>query len=193
MFLDNPDDPAADGIRKLRASLERVLTRGVANTMALQKYDVQLLARTDQLTGLPNRRAWEEELACAARQATSLIVAVVDLDHFKRLQRRALATRPATRCSSRPRRHGARRCARPTPRPLRGRGVRAGSARLQRVARAACARAPGRSDPEGQTISIGVATWDRTESAEKLFSRADAALYAAKQAGRDAIRTAGQA
>ena len=35
------------------------------------------------------------------------------------------------------------------------------------------------------TISIGLASWDRNESAESLYSRADQALYAAKGAGRD--------
>lgn len=31
--------------------------------------------------------------------------------------------------------------------------------------------------PEGQTVSGGIATWDRTESAESLLARADRALY----------------
>ncbi len=45
------------------------------------------LARTDALTGLPNRRAWDEqltrELARAKRRATPLSVAMLDLDRFK--------------------------------------------------------------------------------------------------------------
>ena len=45
------------------------------------------VARTDTLTGLPNRRAWEEELsrelARASRDERSLCVAMIDLDHFK--------------------------------------------------------------------------------------------------------------
>lgn len=40
-FPDNPDDPAADGMRNLRASLERVLRTRAADTMAVQKYDVR--------------------------------------------------------------------------------------------------------------------------------------------------------
>lgn len=40
VFPDNPDDPTADGVRNLRASLERVLASKSADTMALQKYDV---------------------------------------------------------------------------------------------------------------------------------------------------------
>ena len=38
--------------------------------------------------------------------------------------------------------------------------------------------------PLGQTASAGVASWDGTETAAELLARADAALYAAKNAGR---------
>ena len=49
---------------------------------------LQETARTDDLTGLPNRRAWDEELprelARAARDARPVCVAMLDLDRFKR-------------------------------------------------------------------------------------------------------------
>src|SRR5262245_45673314 len=35
---DNPQDPAASGVRNLRASLERVLRQRAADAMAVQKY-----------------------------------------------------------------------------------------------------------------------------------------------------------
>ncbi|HND62544.1 MAG TPA: PAS domain S-box protein [Opitutaceae bacterium] len=41
VFPDNPDDPRADGVAKLRASLDRVLATGEADTMAIQHYDVR--------------------------------------------------------------------------------------------------------------------------------------------------------
>lgn len=45
------------------------------------------LARTDDLTGLPNRRAWQEllgrESTLARRSGNPLSVALLDLDHFK--------------------------------------------------------------------------------------------------------------
>ncbi len=41
VFPDNPKDPAADGVRKLGASLGRVLARGQADAMARQRYDVR--------------------------------------------------------------------------------------------------------------------------------------------------------
>jgi diguanylate cyclase (GGDEF)-like protein len=49
--------------------------------------EVRRLARTDSLTGVPNRRAWDEELprelARAARSGRPVCMALLDLDHFK--------------------------------------------------------------------------------------------------------------
>ncbi len=41
VFPDNPDDPAADGVSNLRASLASVLNNRKAHTMAVQKYDIR--------------------------------------------------------------------------------------------------------------------------------------------------------
>ena len=41
VFPDNQDDPQADGVRNLRASLERVLATRQGDAMAVQKYDVR--------------------------------------------------------------------------------------------------------------------------------------------------------
>ncbi|MGN6250302.1 MAG: PP2C family protein-serine/threonine phosphatase [Marmoricola sp.] len=51
-FPDNPDDPDADGVRNLGASLRRALATGRSDVMALQRYDV---ARSD---GLFEQRWW---------------------------------------------------------------------------------------------------------------------------------------
>ncbi|KUN30176.1 protein phosphatase [Streptomyces antibioticus] len=51
VFPDNPGDPAASGMRNLAASLQRVLATGERDTMAVQRYDVELLEQ-------PGR--WEE-------------------------------------------------------------------------------------------------------------------------------------
>jgi signal transduction histidine kinase/ActR/RegA family two-component response regulator len=40
VFPDNPDDPQADGVANLRASLQRVQDQRTPDTMAVQKYDV---------------------------------------------------------------------------------------------------------------------------------------------------------
>jgi two-component system, cell cycle sensor histidine kinase and response regulator CckA len=41
VFPDNPDDPAADGVRNLRTSLSQVLSTKRPHRMALQKYDIR--------------------------------------------------------------------------------------------------------------------------------------------------------
>lgn len=41
VFPDNPEDPDADGVSNLRASLDRTLAQGRPDTMAIQKYDVR--------------------------------------------------------------------------------------------------------------------------------------------------------
>lgn len=42
-FPDNPADPSATGTANLRASLERARDTGVADTMAVQRYDIRLV------------------------------------------------------------------------------------------------------------------------------------------------------
>ncbi|MGW1029572.1 PP2C family protein-serine/threonine phosphatase [Streptomyces sp. NPDC002577] len=44
-FPDNPEDPHADGVRNLKASLHRVLASRQPDTMALQKYDIPVMDR----------------------------------------------------------------------------------------------------------------------------------------------------
>lgn len=44
-FPSNPDDPEADGVRNLNASLHRVLVSREPDTMALQKYDIPIMGR----------------------------------------------------------------------------------------------------------------------------------------------------
>jgi hypothetical protein len=47
--------------------------------------------------------------------------------------------------------------------------------------------------PLGQTFSAGLAVWDGVESSEEMIARADAALYAAKAAGRSRTEVAAAA
>jgi PleD family two-component response regulator len=45
--------------------------------------------------------------------------------------------------------------------------------------------------PLGQTFSAGLAEWDLHEEPAALVARADAAMYAAKRAGRARVHLAG--
>lgn len=55
VFPDNPDDPAADGVRNLRASLLRVLAQKRPDRMPIQKYDIR---RPDVEGGGFEERYW---------------------------------------------------------------------------------------------------------------------------------------
>ncbi len=155
---------------------------------------LESLALTDQLTGLPNRRAWEEtlgrELARAARDGHPVCVAVLDLDGFKRyndqrghlagdllLAQAADAWRTELRGGDVLARYGGDEFAALIP----GRPLETALAVIERLRRAT---------PQGSGCSAGVALWDRTESATELFGRADAALYVAKESGRNRIAAA---
>jgi len=149
------------------------------------------LALTDELTGLPNRRAWQEslerELARARRSGDPLCVAMLDLDHFKRyndthghqagdrlLREMAQRWRAQLRASDILARYGGEEFSLVFPPwPLE-----IAKMVLERV-RAAT--------PQGQRCSAGLAVYDGSESAEDLVGRADIALYEAKADGRDRI------
>ncbi|MDP9253720.1 MAG: ATP-binding protein, partial [Verrucomicrobiota bacterium] len=55
VFPDDPNDPAADGVRNLRTSLEAVKTNRQANVMAVQRYPVR---RPEQAGGGFEERFW---------------------------------------------------------------------------------------------------------------------------------------
>lgn len=152
------------------------------------------LARTDSLTGLPNRRYWEQrlprELARAAREEQPACVAMLDLDHFK-----AYNDRHGHQAGDRLLRSSAAAW-RETLRPydvLSRYGGEEFSVILPNCrlddALALVDRLRSRT-PEGESCSAGIAEWDGTEPPETLVGRADAALYRAKRAGRNRTVTA---
>jgi len=55
VFPDNPEQPDATGVANLRASLDRVRSAGVADTMAVQRYDIR---RPDSDGGGFEERFW---------------------------------------------------------------------------------------------------------------------------------------
>lgn len=150
-------------------------------------------ARTDALTGLPNRRAWDEVLALLARPARSsdpLCVAMLDLDHFKLyndayghqagddlLRLSASAWRGAIRRGDLLARYGGEEFGLILP--------RCSTEDALRIAATLCARTPF-----GQKVSVGVAQWQPGWGPAELVGAADRALYQAKKSGRDRIVTA---
>jgi diguanylate cyclase (GGDEF)-like protein/PAS domain S-box-containing protein len=181
-------------ITELPSATEPLLAvLGGEAAMAMQRADLldQLaeLSRTDELTGLPNRRAWEElldrERRVARRTRQPLSVVMLDLDFFKSyndhhghqggdrlLWLAANLWRSSLRDTDVLARWGGEEFGLLLP------GCDARSARdlLGRLHNLPL---------DGVTFSAGIAEWDGVASSETLIGQADAALYAAKHAGRN--------
>jgi PleD family two-component response regulator len=143
------------------------------------------MARIDALTGVHNRRVWDQELprelARGARSGQPVCVALIDLDNFKayndqhghqagdRLLKAAAAVwRSSLRKSDLLVRYGGEEFALLLP----DCGLDDAMEIAERLRT---------SQPEG----TGVAAWDTKETETELVRRADQALYAAKTGGRN--------
>ncbi|MFB8400796.1 PP2C family protein-serine/threonine phosphatase [Streptomyces sp. NPDC055912] len=85
-FPDNPADPGADGVKNLGASLRRVLATGEADTMAVQKYDIPVVAQP----GMFEERWWSPvntPVKNADGQVSWIIHRVEDVTAFMRSRR----------------------------------------------------------------------------------------------------------
>ena len=177
---------------------------GKLNTRLAQS---QKQATTDALTGLPNRRGFDAALEGAMEKAHSgglpLSIGFCDIDHFKRVNDEhghatgdriirhvavCLSAGAGTQCHVA--RHGGEEFA------LLFVGMDANQAfaqldgaREQLTAKRLISRDTQR--PVGEiSFSGGIATLHSGESASRLLARADQALYAAKNAGRNRIQIA---
>jgi diguanylate cyclase (GGDEF)-like protein len=154
------------------------------------------LALTDPLTGLRNRRAFEEALKVAYEQNRPFALVFIDLDGFKgindryghdagdkALQHSAGAFLRAVRAIDTVARLGGDEFALLLP--------TADAPTAERVADRALSelRAVTRDHPEWQGLgaSFGVAARSDASGAGALLERADKAMYAAKRAGGDRI------
>jgi len=96
VFPDNPDDPAADGVRNLRASLERVLEYRHGDAMALQKYDIR---RPEHEGGGFEERFWSpfnSPVVAADGKIAYIIHRVEDVTEFVKLKQRGSEQEKAT-------------------------------------------------------------------------------------------------
>ncbi len=85
VFPDNPAEPGATGVSNLRASLERVLASRAADTMAVQKYDVQ---RPESAGGGFEERHWSpnnKPVLDASGAILYVVHRVEDVTEFVRL------------------------------------------------------------------------------------------------------------
>lgn len=165
------------------------------------------LSRTDPLTGLPNRRAMEEDVARGYRRCQraglSVAMAMLDVDDFKDFNDRfghpagdrclkalgdilgAFAAEQGVLAA----RYGGEEFLLFLPGSTREDGVALAQAFLERV------HGSGLHTPDGApvTLSIGVAAElpPETGTHAQLLKRADEALYRAKSAGKDRVAAHG--
>ncbi|VVM45425.1 GGDEF domain-containing protein [Pseudomonas fluorescens] len=158
-------------------------------------------ALIDPLTGLPNRAAWSERLEHEIKQwqqhGNTLSLAMLDLDHFKRINDNyghlagdkvlkiiATVLRKRLRGSDFIARFGGEEFVLllPATPPAIG-------ARLLETLRAAIEACPFHFKGERVTITIsmGLATFRAGEHSDLVLKRADQALYRAKNAGRNRV------
>lgn len=190
--LEAMTDKLVSAKRELEA---RVQERTEALTIANE--ELARLARHDPLTGLPNRRAFEEHahmlVAAARRSGEALSVAIVDADHFKRVNDTyghavgdatlvaiAGALRGCLREADLVARVGGEEFALLLP-GADGAGALIVAEKMVELMR--CLKIP---DVGHITVSCGAAQMDvATGTIADALARADLALYRAKQAGRD--------
>ncbi|OOH75761.1 hypothetical protein BOW65_29080 [Pseudomonas koreensis] len=158
-------------------------------------------ALIDPLTGLPNRAAWSERLEHEIKQwqqhGNTLSLAMLDLDHFKRINDNyghlagdkvlkiiATVLRKRLRGSDFIARFGGEEFVllMPATPPAVG-------AKLLETLRAAIEACPFHFKGERVTITIsmGLATFRAGEHSDLVLKRADQALYRAKNAGRNRV------
>ncbi|WP_313290234.1 GGDEF domain-containing protein [Stutzerimonas nitrititolerans] len=159
------------------------------------------LALVDTLTELPNRAAWDErlevEVARWQRYGGELLLAVLDVDHFKRinddfghlagdrvLKIIAGELRKRLRKTDFIARFGGEEFALLLPHTPLPEGLR-----LLDTLRQGIEQCPFhfKGEPVTVTLSGGLGRFAEGETLEQVFERADHALYAAKDAGRNRI------
>ncbi|MFP5245707.1 MAG: diguanylate cyclase, partial [Thermoanaerobaculia bacterium] len=199
--LSSAADRIANGDLTARAPVagdHEIATLGIAfNRMA---DELKARARTDELTALPNVRAFREridaELDRADRYPARFGVLVLDLDRFKKyndtfghaagneaLRRVAQCIRETVRTVDFPARYGGEDFAVIVPQV----DAAALGAIAERI-RGNIEALPAPPDGSSLTVSIGAALYpDDARDREALFQCADARLYEAKKAGRNRV------
>ncbi len=162
--------------------------------------DAEARATTDALTGLPNRRYFDEYLALLGRRRRAedrLGVLMIDIDRFKKLndtfghavgdhvlREVAQAIAGAVRDDDVPARFGGEEFAVLLRNPSREVAVEVG----ERVRRAVAGLDLRRMGVPGVSVSVGVAVADPPDvPVEAVVNDADRALYRAKRSGRDRV------
>lgn len=190
---------------RLKTLSERVVSmEQEANDYRSHVEEQRKKALTDPLTGLPNRAAWTErldaEVSLWQRYHNSLLLAVIDVDHFKRvnddfghLAGDKVLKIIGTQLSKKLRRTDfiARFGGEEFVVLLPNTSMEEGEPLIQAL-RAAIEACPFHFKGERVTItcSAGLTAFQTGEGSKQAFERADQALYRAKRGGRNRIELA---
>jgi diguanylate cyclase len=168
--------------------------------------DAEKRARTDGLTGLPNRHALEDFFhnaqAAAVENRRPLSILLMDVDHFKRfndqyghgvgdevLRLIANFLRERIRDQDLPVRYGGEELMAVLPESDLGACATFGESIRKSISECKITRRSTGQELAGITVSIGVAQWRPGESMADLIERCDRALYRAKRSGRNRVAT----
>jgi len=185
---------------RVRVQLRNRRDRELLEAARAQRDDYRNAALTDALTGLPNRRAADLALASAILSGEPLVLLLLDVDHFKRvndthghaqgdvvLRELGRTLRNTARSKDEVARFGGEEFI------VIARGAPSSAAQLvgERYRQAVAGlRFPDGCPIPSVTISVGAAAYDGTRgcvSGAEIVGRADAALYEAKRSGRNRV------
>jgi len=175
--------------------------------MKIRMADIRSEALTDPLTGLANRRAFNEQLTDCTSKATvdgtPLSLLMLDIDHFKSfndtyghqlgdevIRLVAGCMSASTKGRDTAARYGGEEFAIVLPETTMQDAESIAEQIRVVVAGQKIVRKASRQTLGSVTLSIGVAEYRPGESEDEFISRSDAALYAAKRAGRNCIQLA---
>jgi diguanylate cyclase (GGDEF)-like protein len=188
---------------RLRVHLRNKRMRDAVERLRGERNNLRTRASVDSLTGALGRRALTDCVKSALEAAGPFAVLFADIDHFKRVndtfghQMGDLALQRVAETLSKERRNGdvcGRYGGEEFILVLSQVSAREAERIAERHRRAvASLRLAAHGGPERITISIGVAVFEPQSpdpSVAAILSRADAALYKAKDAGRDCVMMA---
>ena len=210
LFVEQSEHDALEGVRRalwIDAGISVLISAFVLllTTFTVSRYQrrLQAMATTDKLTGLANRQAFDilvpQAIREAVRDKVELTAILLDIDHFKAVNDRyghatgdrvlseaGRVIREAVRGADFVFRWGGEEFLVVAKSTRAGDGVT-----LAEKIRSAVGAMRIEHDgaPISVTVSAGVAAYDPAGTTDEWVNRADRALYEAKQAGRNTVRT----
>lgn len=181
---------SADEIRQLKEDLDQVRRE----------------AMTDALTGIANRKRFDDELRAAAMETMEegdpLCLLLLDIDHFKKfndnyghqmgdqvLKLLATTLRDTTKGKDLPARYGGEEFAVILPQTGLENATRVAESIRWSVSNKKIVNRKTRKELGRMTVSIGVGLFEFGEPLVQFVDRTDQALYLAKECGRNQVKT----